>query len=60
MLWLVNKRSAYGARSGPLPLIKEIIIRFFIVREEISDINASCEFGNIDNGLSCYMLLDTL
>jgi hypothetical protein len=54
MFWLINRSGAYGARSGLLPLAKEIFIGIFRGRGKVSDINVSCEFTNTDNNLSCY------
>ena len=54
MFWLINRSGAYGARSGLLPLAKEIFIGIFRGGGKISDINASCEFTNTDYNLSCY------
>lgn len=50
MFWLVNKSGAHGARSGLLPLAKEIIIGLFR-GGKASDIGAACEY---DAGMSCY------
>jgi hypothetical protein len=61
MFWLINERGAHGARSGLLPLIKEIILGFFFRRRgKVCDINASCEFGDTNNSLSCYTLSGVL
>jgi hypothetical protein len=61
MFWLINERGANGARSGLLPLIKEIILGFFFRRRgKVCDINASCEFGDTNNSLSCYTLSGVL
>ncbi|MDP8886233.1 MAG: hypothetical protein M3M91_00425 [Thermoproteota archaeon] len=54
MFWLINKSGAYGARSGLLPLAKEIFIGIFRGRGNVSNINASCEFNGTDSNLSCY------
>jgi hypothetical protein len=60
MFWLVNRSGAHGARSGLLPMIKEIFIGLFRTRgkvsdiSDISDISVSCEFSSINNNLSCY------
>jgi hypothetical protein len=54
MFWLINKSGAYGARSGLLPLAKEIFIGIFRGRGNVSNINASCEINGTDNNLSCY------
>jgi hypothetical protein len=40
MFWLVNKSGAHDARSGLLPLIKEIILSFFSEEGERSAILA--------------------
>jgi hypothetical protein len=56
MFWLINKSGAYGARSGLLPLAKEILVG--ILRGgggggKVSDISAACEFDKTNN-MSCY------
>ena len=56
MFWLINRSGAHGARSGLLPLTKEIFIGIFRGRGKVSDISASCESGNTNNNLSCYTL----
>src|SRR5215510_6339432 len=33
MFWIITSRGAYGGRAGLLPLIKEIIVGFFIHNE---------------------------
>lgn len=54
MFWLINRSGAYGARSGLLPLAKEIFIGVFRGKGNVSNINFSCEFNNTNNNLSCY------
>jgi hypothetical protein len=55
MFWLINRSGAYGARSGLLPLTKEILVGILRGRGNVSNINASCEFNiTTDNNLSCY------
>jgi hypothetical protein len=56
MFWLVNKHGAYGARSGILPLVKEIIVGLFRGGSEPSDIVATCEYDG--TGMSCYKPID--
>jgi hypothetical protein len=54
MSWLVNRRGAHGARSGLLPLAKEILVGIFRGGvEKVSDISATCEF-DMTNNMSCY------
>ena len=53
MAWLVNRRGAHGARSGLLPLAKEILVGIFRGGEKVSDISATCEFDKT-NDMSCY------
>lgn len=52
MFWLVNKNGAHGARSGMLPLAKEIITGMFKGGGKASDIAAACEYDG--TGISCY------
>lgn len=59
MFWLINKSGAHGARSGLLPLAKEILIGIVRGRGKVSNISASCEFDNTNN-ISCYTLTDVL
>ena len=59
MFWLINRSGAHGARSGLLPLVKEILVGIFRGRGKVGDINASCEFDNTNN-MSCYRLTDVL
>ena len=55
MFWLINRSGAYGARSGLLPLAKEILMGILRGRGKVSNTNASCEFNTTtDNNLSCY------
>jgi hypothetical protein len=53
MSWLVNRRGAYGARSGLLPLAKEILVGIFRGGGKVSDIRVTCEFDKTNN-MSCY------
>ena len=54
MFWLINKSGAYGARSGLLPLAKEILVGIFRGGGgKVSDISAACEFDKT-NTMSCY------
>ena len=54
MFWLINRSGAHGARSGLMPLVKEIFVGIFRRGEEkVSDITASCEFDKTNN-MSCY------
>jgi hypothetical protein len=52
MFWLVNRNGAHGARSGLLPVVREIIVGMFR-SGEASDISATCEYGGTSK--SCYM-----
>src|SRR5919198_671616 len=54
MSWLVNRRGAHGARSGLLPLAKEILVGVFRGGGEVNDISATCEFDKTNNNMSCY------
>src|SRR5581483_451647 len=51
MFWLVNKDGAFGARSGVLPLTREILVGIFR-GGKASEIIAACEYGGM--GASCY------
>lgn len=51
MFWLVNRSGAHGARSGLLPLAKEIIAGMFR-GGKASGISAACEYGG--TSMSCY------
>jgi hypothetical protein len=56
MFWLVNKSGAHGARSGLLPLAKEILVGILRRREgggKVGDISATCEFDKTKS-TSCY------
>lgn len=54
MSWLINRRGAHGARSGLLPLAKEILIGIFRGGGKVNDnIIATCEFDKTNN-MSCY------
>jgi hypothetical protein len=51
MFWLINKKGAYGARSGLLPAAREIIIGMFSAGKA-SDVAAACEYNG--TSMSCY------
>ncbi|HEY3094703.1 MAG TPA: hypothetical protein VGJ42_02975 [Nitrososphaera sp.] len=51
MFWLVNRSGAHGARSGLLPVAREIIVGMFRGGEAI-DVIAACEYN--DTSMSCY------
>src|SRR5918996_5808012 len=59
MFWLINKSGAYGARSGLLPLAKEILVGIFRGSGKVNDIDAACEYDKTNN-MSCYTLTDVL
>ena len=59
MFWLINRGGAHGARSGLLPLAKEILVGIFRGRGKVGDISVSCEYDNTNN-MSCYTLTDVL
>jgi hypothetical protein len=52
MFWLVNKRGAHGARSGLLPVAREIVAGMF-KGGEARDILAACEYDGTST--SCYV-----
>jgi len=51
MFWLVNRSGAHGARSGLLPVAREIIVGMFR-GGKAGDISAACEYGGTPK--SCY------
>lgn len=51
MFWMVNKNGAYGARSGLLPVAREIIVGIFR-GGSASYIAAACEYDY--TSMSCY------
>jgi hypothetical protein len=51
MFWLINRHGARGARSGLLPLAKEIVIGMFR-GGKVSDTAAACAYDG--TGMSCY------
>jgi hypothetical protein len=59
MFWIINRSGAHGARSGLLPLAKEILVGIFRGSGKIGDISAACEYDKINN-ISCYRLTDVL
>ena len=60
MFWLINRSGAHGARSGLLPLAKEILVGIFRGNGKVSDIIAACEYDDKTNNMSCYTLTDVL
>ena len=61
MFWLINRSGAHGARSGLMPLAKEIFVGIFRRGEgKVSDIIASCEFDQTNNNMSCYSSTNVL
>jgi hypothetical protein len=63
MFWLINKSGAHGARSGLLPLAKEILVGIFRGgggRGKVSNIGAACEFDKTNNNMSCYTTTNVL
>ncbi|MDQ3806536.1 MAG: hypothetical protein M3298_00050 [Thermoproteota archaeon] len=59
MFWLINRSGAHGARSGLLPLAKEIIVGVVRGSGKVNDIDAACEYDKINN-MVCYTLTDVL
>ncbi len=59
MFWLINRSGAHGARSGLLPLAKEILVGIFRGSGTVSDIDVACEYDKTNN-MSCYTLMDIL
>ncbi len=60
MFWLINKNGAYGARSGLLPVVREIAAGLFQKArgKGAGDFAAVCEYT--ENGPSCYAPTNTL
>jgi hypothetical protein len=59
MFWLINRSGAHGARSGLLPLAKEILVGILRGSGKVNDIDAACKYDNTNN-MSCYTLTDVL
>ena len=51
MFWLINRTGAYGARSGILPLVREVIVGIFKGGDAATS-PAACEYTG--TGMSCY------
>ncbi len=51
MFWLINKNGAYGARSGLLPVAREIIVGM-VRGGKASKIEAACAYDG--TSMSCY------
>ena len=51
MFWLINKTGAYGARSGILPLAREVVIGLFKGGDAATP-PAACEYTGTN--MSCY------
>jgi hypothetical protein len=51
MFWLINRTGAYGARSGILPLAREVIVGVFKGGDATTPA-AACEYTG--TGMSCY------
>ncbi|MFQ5970597.1 MAG: hypothetical protein ACE5J2_08915 [Nitrososphaerales archaeon] len=57
MFWLINRRGAFGGRSGLFPLVKEVVKGFFgitprvnIIQKAIEDITPD---SNLQLGMAC-------
>jgi hypothetical protein len=59
MFWLINRSGAHGARSGLLPLAKEILVGILRGSGKANDIDAACKYDKT-NHMSCYTLTDVL
>jgi hypothetical protein len=59
MFWLINRSGAHGARSGLLPLAKEILVGILRGSGKVNDIGAACKYDKTNN-MSCYTLTDVL
>jgi hypothetical protein len=56
MFWLINSAGAFGARSGLLPLVKEIVAGWFKGdnREKTMFGPPACEYAEMMSSSSCY------
>jgi hypothetical protein len=57
MFWLINKNGAFGARSGLLPVIKEIIKGIFKSGKNLDNYNIVC---NYSKEMSCISTKNTI
>ena len=61
MFWLINRSGAHGARSGLLPLAKEILVGILRGSGKVNDIDAACKYDKTKtNNISCYTPTDVL
>ena len=60
MFWLINKKGAYGARSGLVQVAKEIIIGLFKGRDSIYSIAGLTTDDNCDSNLFYTSFLRTI
>lgn len=54
MFWLVNSTGAHGARSGLLPLAREVAAGWFRGGKEKKNADAFAPLCEYNNGTSCY------
>jgi hypothetical protein len=45
MFWLINESGAYGARSGLLPVMKEIMRGIFKGGKNLDNYNVACDYS---------------
>jgi hypothetical protein len=57
MFWLINENGAYGARSGLLPVMKEIIIGIFKGEKNLDNYDIACEYSK---EMSCMSTINTI
>lgn len=57
MFWLINENGAYGARSGLLPVMKEIIKGIFKGGRNIDNYNIICDYTK---EMSCISTKNTI
>jgi hypothetical protein len=57
MFWLINENGAYGARSGLLPVMKEIIRGFFKGGKNLDNYNIACDYNE---DVSCMSTKNTV
>ncbi|HKG87981.1 MAG TPA: hypothetical protein VKA95_06615 [Nitrososphaeraceae archaeon] len=57
MFWLINENGAYGARSGLLPVMKEIIIGIFKGEKNLDNYDIACEYSK---EMSCMSTKNTI
>ena len=57
MFWLINENGAYGARSGLIPVMKEIITGIFKGEKNLDNYAITCEYSK---EMSCMYTKNTI